>query len=851
MVVLMSSLPGDVESENAYREQMQTWLEVVANSEARRVIVLCDAPETLPPPAKRGATTLEANRDNFGKLGTMLAGETNGLLVVAWGHGGRQGSLPVFHVRGPRLTPADFQTLAERLPRVESRWILLFRGSGAFASRLAGPGRQVLASEFETPFSSDPVGMLLLLKTVRANPKASIGTLAENLGRATASWYAERHLARTEEPTLWVDNDKPRLLAESFDERSLAEPKTKASATEPEAAALGSDSGELPPAWKRITRVAQENFPGADGVILQRRLSYTLGSAPAVTSEQEEFVQILKPEGKRFGDFDIPYAPPYEELHFLDCEVLRPDGKLARLEPDEIREQRPESAGDYQFGQRKFFSLPGVAPGTVLHVRYRTEWQKFPLPSVSISIPLRDDLPALKTTVQVSLPKDSSFHFALEQLPPTDPAIQQSNYGTTYVWTFDNLPAREREALAPPRQGPQLMISTFPDWSAFAEWYGRISKLADEVTPEIAARAAELTQRAASEREKVIALYNYVVGLRYVAVPLGVNSFRPHAAANVLRNEFGDCKDKANLFNALLHAVKIPAHLVLLPRFSQAYDDLPGLAFNHAISRVLLGGEPLWIDTTDDVCRFGLLPPGDPGRKVLVIDGKTTNLTQLPSPQPSEHQLSLVGTIKCERLEEPLPMSFTLHARGYADYEMRSVAREAKANGAALPLLAARFRPVAGAFALQHQSSTQVGILDADFSSQAEGSWVGGASTNAGKWLLHSPFWFPKQWELALHRRKNPLFLNEGYPFVLEEDFEFILAHKARAEELPAARQNPAGPLRWRAEWARLGDHKLSAKFHIELACVELSMAETADFQKQLRELLAALSSCASIFIPP
>ena len=56
-----------------------------------------------------------------------------------------------------------------------------------------------------------------------------------------------------------------------------------------------------------------------------------------------------------------------------------------------------------------------------------------------------------------------------------------------------------------------------------------------------------------------------------------------------LQNEYGDCKDKANLFNTLLHSVGIEAHLVLVPRFSQAHEDLPGLSFNHAISRVTPG----------------------------------------------------------------------------------------------------------------------------------------------------------------------------------------------------------------------------------------------------------------------
>ena len=56
-------------------------------------------------------------------------------------------------------------------------------------------------------FNSDPVSMSLLLKLVKTNPKISFAKLAEELGRTTAAWYTERHLARTEEPTLWAGND--------------------------------------------------------------------------------------------------------------------------------------------------------------------------------------------------------------------------------------------------------------------------------------------------------------------------------------------------------------------------------------------------------------------------------------------------------------------------------------------------------------------------------------------------------------------------------------------------------------------------------------------------------------------
>jgi len=274
------------------------------------------------------------------------------------------------------------------------------------------------------------------------------------------------------------------------------------------------------------------------------------------------------------------------------------------------------------------------------------------------------------------------------------------------------------------------------------------------------------------------------------------------------------------------------------------------LAFNHAISRVLLEGAPIWVDTTDDVCRFGLLPPGDPGRKVLVIDGKATALTQLPRPQPADHQLGLTAKVDCTNPTEALPMTLQISTHGYPDYELRVTAREHKAYDASLPLLASKFHPIAGSFALEEQNATQISALEEDFSSQARGSWIGGVTQNAGKCTLRTPFWIPKQWDLALHRRKSRLFMNEGYPLTLEEQFEFTLPPKAKVEALPDNAQNPAGPLQWRIEWAKVGDDKISATFHAELAHGELSLAETADFQKQLRGLLSALGRSAAFLLP-
>src|ERR1035441_8097342 len=141
-VVLLVRVPGDVESEENYRDQLQSWLELAKGSgHAARIFVLCDEPQAVTLSGNLGASNqlsvisnqspvvvLKGDRASFLGLGKTLAGETNALVVIAWGHGGRQGNKAVLHVRGPRITAADFKAVAGQAAAGGARWGLMFRG---------------------------------------------------------------------------------------------------------------------------------------------------------------------------------------------------------------------------------------------------------------------------------------------------------------------------------------------------------------------------------------------------------------------------------------------------------------------------------------------------------------------------------------------------------------------------------------------------------------------------------------------------------------------------------------------------------------------------------------------------
>jgi hypothetical protein len=819
-VVILSGLPGDLESARDYERRVAAALDLLAAAGVApsAIHLLVDDPAgAVPGSFGKSVVPRKANRENFLALGKELGTSSAPVTVIAWGHGGMVRGAPVLHVGGPRITQEDFVEFARAAGAAGAplREVLFFPGSGAVARALTGARREILSSENEVAFLSDPIGIDLLLADWTKNPAASLDEVGRVAGPRIAKWYDDRHLARTEEPTLFL-NEAPAVL--------LAEVKPPAEA--PPATPEPRTTTRL----ETVHPVDTAAYPGSDAVVLDQDVSYTLGESPAVQADIDEVVQILTPEGKQEGDFDLEFSPPGEDVEFVALEVRKPDGTVVTLDPEKILDSGNTALPGYEASHRKVFSLPGVSAGAILHVHYRRIWQRFPFPHVFLELPIGGGKPVRHSRLRVELARGRTLHHAIADGAAQEPVRTASTYGETYEWTWSDVPALHREMLAEPGREPRVQLSTFPDWRAFADWYGRLIREADEITDDLRAKAKDLTRDAKSPEEKVKAIYEYVTALRYVSIPLGVNSYRPHAAANVLRNGFGDCKDKANLLNTLCRAVGIEAKLVLVPRFGQANAAVPGLAFNHAISRVELPDGPLWLDSTDDVCPFGMLPPGDPGRDVLVIDGTADGLARLPAAEPRAHGLEVRFDIAADG-----GASLEMSARGYAGYRLREAAREADRHAGTLPMLtAAGLLPTSGLFVSEGETHSSPAELDGPFSWRASGRWIALPATGA-------PFVLPAEWREALQPRTQPLFLNAGFPVSLVQTARRRWAADSGAAGLPPSGECASGPLQWRLTWRREGD-SVVGELRVEVPVAVLDQAATARFQRELARLYATLA---------
>ncbi len=229
------------------------------------------------------------------------------------------------------------------------------------------------------------------------------------------------------------------------------------------------------------------------------------------------------------------------------------------------------------------------------------------------------------------------------------PTIRDEGQFRVYTWSNANLEHKEEnkqkqeqgERIQQTARGqlplPDLQLSTYQSWDDVGRWYANLQR--DRVKPsaEIQAKAAELTKGASDDLAKIRALYNFVsTRYRYIGIAFGIGRYQPHSAADVLENQYGDCKDKHTLLASMLYAVGIrayPAHISSV-RDIDAEVPSPG-QFDHVITAVQQGNGLVWLDTTAEVGPFAyLVPPLRDKRALVIPDDKPSELLTSPADPP-------------------------------------------------------------------------------------------------------------------------------------------------------------------------------------------------------------------------
>jgi tetratricopeptide (TPR) repeat protein len=351
---------------------------------------------------------------------------------------------------------------------------------------------------------------------------------------------------------------------------------------------------------------------------------------------------------EQWGQLVVGYNSANERMEIPFVRVLKADGSTITAPPDAVQDLSiplQKEAPVYTDYRQKHITVPGLRPGEEMEYDFVTItntplaagqfWMEYEFLKAGT---------VLDEQLQLDVPKDRIIK--LKTKPGNDPKITEANGRRVYAWSSSRVDKdeddkkkdkeKEKKARKEP-EAPAVQMTTFSSWEEMGRWYAALEKDRREPTPEIRAKATALTSGKNTDLDKIQALYDYVAtNFHYISLSFGVGRFQPHAAGDVLHNEYGDCKDKHTLLASLLKAAGYDASSVLANSGRKIDPDIPSPSqFDHVYTLVPLGKDQIWMDSTTEVAPFRLLSSVLRKKQVLIIpQNGTPHLEETPADPP-------------------------------------------------------------------------------------------------------------------------------------------------------------------------------------------------------------------------
>jgi hypothetical protein len=264
-------------------------------------------------------------------------------------------------------------------------------------------------------------------------------------------------------------------------------------------------------------------------------------------------IHVLSESGVQgFGQLRFGYNSANDRLDIGYVRVLKSDGNVITAGPDAVQDLTPAVRQVYPVYtdfHEKHVTVPSLRPGDTLECEVITTFQTplapgqfwtqhdFNQVSVVLDEQLEIDIPAARNV-------------KLKTKPGLDPKITESNGRRVYRWTSSHLTGSEETKDDQEKKDkkkkkdddvPDVQMTTFSNWEEVGRWYAALEKDRRAPSPEIRAKAQELTKGLTGDLEKTEALYTFVAqNFRYVSLSLGLARYQPQPAADILRNQYGD-----------------------------------------------------------------------------------------------------------------------------------------------------------------------------------------------------------------------------------------------------------------------------------------------------------------------
>lgn len=343
------------------------------------------------------------------------------------------------------------------------------------------------------------------------------------------------------------------------------------------------------------------------------------------------------------SELQIQIDPSYETLHMTGLYVIRDGERIdhsQQAHAEVLRTEPDLGQGIYQGTETLYIRLDDIRPGDIVDFSYISEGRNpayaghdFRFGKLSWGV----DVERLHR--RIVMPKGMSHQINLLR---TELAPVKSEEGDNSVYTIGPVAVKKVkfDVGAPDWYLPQATIefSDFDNWGEVVD-LGR-SFFTGQVDPSLENIIEKIRAENDTDEARILAALRFVQDdIRYHSIALGEGGFIPRSPATILETRFGDCKEKTQVFVLMARALGATSAdpVLVSSTYGPAIPDrLPGLgAFDHVITRLVVGGKTYWIDATRRFQRGSLDNLAKPwfGYALVLADGENA-LRKMPLPTP-------------------------------------------------------------------------------------------------------------------------------------------------------------------------------------------------------------------------
>lgn len=308
------------------------------------------------------------------------------------------------------------------------------------------------------------------------------------------------------------------------------------------------------------------------------------------------------------SQINVTYEPSFQKLVFHKILVWRGNQVINQLKSSKfkvIQNEKDLSKFIYSATYDAFLILDDIRKGDRIEYSYTVQGNNPIFGKKHVSMYYTEGSSSLGQ-LYMNLIADKTRKLRLKSFNKADaPKITEGDRYRLYEWT-STLTKTHRISDHEPSWYNQLkrtQVTEYSNWSEVVDWGLAVNSYPDLKSPLLNKKIQDLKKKAAGNDKKYIELATRFVQdeIRYMGIEMGMYSHRPNSPEKVLKQRYGDCKDKSLLLVHLLNGLNIKAYMVYASTELRLLtkENLPSpFVFNHVIVAIDYNNRRTWIDPT-------------------------------------------------------------------------------------------------------------------------------------------------------------------------------------------------------------------------------------------------------------